>query len=140
MLENDGRVVSNFIVQALRGQEVTIYGDGSQTRSFCYVSDLVDGIVKLMNAVADDIHMPVNLGNPGEFTMKELAEQVGLATGKPINIKYMDLPQDDPKMRKPNIDRAQSLLDWSPRVPLAEGLEKTVAYFKSVVNGNANAI
>ena len=140
MLENDGRVVSNFIVQALRGQEVTIYGDGSQTRSFCYVSDLVDGIVKLMNAEGGDIHMPVNLGNPGEFTMNELAEQVGKTTGEPIKIKYMDLPQDDPKMRKPNIDRAQSLLDWSPKVPLAEGLEKTVAYFRSVVNGRANAI
>jgi UDP-glucuronate decarboxylase len=93
-----------------------------------------------MNAVSDDIHMPVNLGNPGEFTMNELAEQVGISTGKPINIKYMDLPQDDPKQRKPNIDRAQSLLDWSPEVPLAEGLDKTVAYFRSVVNGNAKAI
>ncbi len=140
MLENDGRVVSNFIVQALRGQEVTIYCDGSQTRSFCYVSDLVDGIVKLMNAEGGDIHMPVNLGNPGEFTMNELADEVGKATGKPIRIKYMDLPQDDPKMRKPNIDRAQTLLNWSPKVPLAMGLEKTVAYFRSVVNGNANAI
>src|SRR6187399_473791 len=129
MLENDGRVVSNFIVQALRGEELTIYGDGSQTRSFCYVSDLVDGIVRLMNAEADDINMPVNLGNPGEFTMNELGEQVGVITGKPISIKYMPLPQDDPKQRKPNIERAQKLLDWSPAVPLAEGLKKTVAYF-----------
>src|SRR4026209_316645 len=118
MLENDGRVVSNFIVQALRGQDLTIYGDGSQTRSFCYVSDLVDGIVKLMNAEGDDVHMPVNLGNPGEFTMNELAEQVGISTGKPINIKCMALPQDDPKQRKPSIERAQSLMDWSPKVPL----------------------
>ena len=134
MLENDGRVVSNFIVQALRGQDLTIYGDGTQTRSFCYVSDLVDGIVKLMNAEADDIHMPVNLGNPGEFTMNELAEEVGKITGRPINIKYMPLPQDDPKQRKPDIRRAQSLLDWAPTVPLAAGLEKTVAYFESVVS------
>jgi UDP-glucuronate decarboxylase len=140
MLENDGRVVSNFIVQALRGQDLTIYGDGSQTRSFCYVSDLVDGIVKLMNAVGDDIHMPVNLGNPGEFTMNELAEQVGIITGKQIRITYMPLPQDDPKQRKPDIGRARSLLDWGPSVPLAQGLEKTVAYFRSVVNGNTNAI
>ena len=130
MLENDGRVVSNFIVQALRGEELTIYGDGTQTRSFCYVSDLVDGIVKLMNAEADDIHMPVNLGNPGEFTMNELAEEVGTTTGKQIRIKYLDLPQDDPKQRKPNIERAQRLLGWSPTIPLADGLRKTVAYFE----------
>lgn len=134
MLENDGRVVSNFIVQALRGEELTIYGDGSQTRSFCYVSDLVDGIVRLMNAEADDIHMPVNLGNPGEFTMNELAEQVGATIGKPIRVKHLELPQDDPKQRKPNIDRAQRLLDWSPTVALADGLKKTVAYFDNVVN------
>ena len=133
MLENDGRVVSNFIVQALRGQELTIYGDGTQTRSFCYVSDLVDGMIRLMNTEGDDLHMPVNLGNPGEFTMKELAEQVGATTGKPIKIKYMPLPQDDPKQRKPNIDRAQHLLGWQPTVSLAEGLKKTVAYFESVV-------
>jgi len=136
MLPNDGRVVSNFIVQALRGEELTIYGDGSQTRSFCYASDLVDGIVRLMNAEADDVNMPVNLGNPGEFTMKELAEQVGVITGKPISIKYMPLPQDDPKQRKPNIERAQRLLDWAPAVPLAEGLRKTVAYFNGIVSSN----
>ncbi len=134
MLENDGRVVSNFIVQALRGEELTIYGTGEQTRSFCYVSDLVDGIVKLMNATGDDIHLPVNLGNPGEFTMNELADEVGKAIGKPIQIKYMTLPQDDPKQRQPNIERAKSLLGWSPTIPLAEGLKKTVAYFASVVN------
>ena len=134
MLENDGRVVSNLIVQALRGEELTIYGDGTQTRSFCYVSDLVDGIIKLMNATGDDIHMPVNLGNPGEFTMNELAEQVGKTTGKKIQIKYTPLPQDDPKQRQPNIERAKALLGWSPTVPLAEGLKKTVAYFASVVN------
>jgi len=133
MLENDGRVVSNLIVQALRGEELTIYGDGTQTRSFCYVSDLVDGIVRLMNAAGDDIHMPVNLGNPGEFTMNELADEVGKATGKQIKIKYAPLPQDDPKQRQPNIERAQKLLGWSPTVALAEGLKKTVAYFASVV-------
>lgn len=134
MLENDGRVVSNFIVQALRGEDLTIYGDGTQTRSFCYVSDLVDGIVKLMNAEGKDIHLPVNLGNPGEFTMNELAEQVGVTIGKPISIKHLDLPQDDPKQRKPNINRAQSLLDWSPTIQLAEGLKTTVAYFEGIVD------
>ena len=130
MLENDGRVVSNFIVQALRGEELTIYGTGEQTRSFCYVSDLVDGFVKLMNATGDDIHMPVNLGNPGEFTMNELADEVGKAIGKPIKIKYMPLPQDDPKQRQPNIERANKLLGWSPTIQLAEGLKKTAAYFE----------
>ena len=133
MLANDGRVVSNFIVQALRGEELTVYGDGTQTRSFCYVSDLVEGFVRLMNATGDDIHMPVNLGNPGEFTMNELVEQVGLTVSKELKIKYMPLPQDDPKQRQPNIERANKLLDWQPTVPLAEGLKKTVAYFASVV-------
>ena len=133
MMVNDGRVVSNFIVQALKGEEITIYGDGTQTRSFCYVSDLVDGIVRLMNAEAYDIHLPVNLGNPGEFTMNQLAEQVGIATGRSINIKYMPLPADDPKQRQPNIDRAKKLLGWEPTVPLAEGLKKAAAYFASVV-------
>jgi UDP-glucuronate decarboxylase len=136
MLENDGRVVSNFIVQALRGEELTIYGDGSQTRSFCYVSDLVDGIVRLMNAEADDIHMPVNLGNPGEFTMNELAEQVGAIAGTQIKIKYLPLPPDDPRQRQPNIDRANRLLGWSPMIPLGEGLTRTVAYFEGVVGSN----
>jgi len=140
MLENDGRVVSNFIVQALRGQELTIYGDGSQTRSFCYVSDLVDGLIRLMNAETDDIHMPVNIGNPGEFTMKELAEEVGKATGREIRISYMPLPQDDPKQRQPNIDRAKKLLGWQPTVPLAEGLKKTAAYFaERIGTGTASA-
>jgi UDP-glucuronate decarboxylase len=133
MLENDGRVVSNFIVQALRGDELTIYGDGTQTRAFCYVSDLVDGIVRLMNAEADDIHLPVNLGNPGEFTMNELANEVAKATGREIKIKHLPLPPDDPKQRQPNIDRAKKLLGWEPKVPLAEGLRKTAAYFSSSV-------
>jgi len=134
MLENDGRVVSNFVVQALRGEELTIYGDGSQTRSFCYVSDLVDGIIRLMNTEGDDLHLPVNIGNPGEFTMNELAEEVGKATGRDIRIKYLPLPADDPKQRKPNIERAQRLLGWEPKVPLAEGLKKTVEYFDDLHN------
>src|SRR5256885_2084274 len=112
MLENDGRVVSNFIVQALRGEELTIYGDGTQTRSFCYVSDLVDGLIRLMNTEADDIHTPVNIGNPGEFTMNQLADQVGKTTGKEIRIQYLELPADDPKQRKPDIERAKALLGW----------------------------
>lgn len=129
MLKNDGRVVSNFVVQALNGEELTIYGDGSQTRSFCYVSDLVDGIVKLMNTETPDVHMPVNIGNPTEFTMNELAGEVGRITGKPIKLKHLPLPADDPKQRRPNIERARRLLGWEPSVPLAEGLERTVAYF-----------
>lgn len=137
MLENDGRVVSNFVVQALRGEELTIYGDGKQTRSFCYVSDLVDGIVRLMNKEADDIHLPVNIGNPGEFTMNELAEEVGKATGRQIAIKHLPLPQDDPKQRQPNIERAKSLLGWEPKVPLAEGLKKAVAYFSEKIGARA---
>jgi UDP-glucuronate decarboxylase len=139
MLENDGRVVSNFIVQALRGQELTVYGDGTQTRSFCYVSDLVDGIIRLMNAEADDIHLPVNLGNPGEFTMNELAEEVAKATGKDIKIQHLPLPQDDPKQRRPNIERAKKLLNWEPKVPLAEGLKKTVGYFSNAIGSAATA-
>jgi len=133
MLENDGRVVSNFIVQALRGEELTIYGDGSQTRSFCYVSDLVDGLIRLMNVSADDAHLPVNIGNPGEFTMKELAEEVSRATGKEIKIRNFPLPADDPKQRQPDITRAQNLLNWEPKMPLAEGLKKTVEYFEGMV-------
>jgi UDP-glucuronate decarboxylase len=134
MLENDGRVVSNFILQALRGDQLTVYGDGSQTRSFCYVSDLVDGIIRLMNAEADDVHLPVNLGNPGEFTMNELADEVAKSTGKEIKVKHLPLPQDDPKQRQPNIERARKLLGWEPKVPLAEGLKKTVAYFAERVS------
>lgn len=134
MLENDGRVVSNFVVQALRGSELTVYGDGTQTRSFCYVSDLVEGIIRLMNAEADDIHQPVNIGNPGEFTMNELAAAVGRATGKDISIRYLPLPQDDPKQRQPNIERAKQLLGWEPTVPLDDGLARTVKYFRETLN------
>ena len=129
MLENDGRVVSNFVVQALRGEELTIYGDGSQTRSFCYVSDLVDGLIRLMNTAADRIHLPINIGNPTEFTMNELAAEVGKITGDEIKIRYMPLPADDPKQRKPDITKAMNVLGWSPKVPLSDGLRKTVSYF-----------
>jgi UDP-glucuronate decarboxylase len=140
MLENDGRVISNFVVQALKGEDLTIYGDGMQTRSFCYVSDLVDGLIKLMNAVGDDLHLPVNIGNPGEFTMKELAEEIGKACGKTISVKYLPLPQDDPKQRQPNIDRARTLLGWSPTIQLAEGLKRTVDYFSKKVEGSAKLV
>ena len=134
MLENDGRVVSNFIVQALRGEELTIYGTGEQTRSFCYVDDLVEGMVRLMNVeeVAQggfDVHEPVNVGNPGEFTMRELAEEVARAVGVEVKTRSCPLPADDPKQRRPDITRAQALLGWSPTVPQREGLKHTVAYF-----------
>ncbi len=129
MLENDGRVVSNFIVQALRGEDLTIYGSGEQTRSFCYVVDLVEGLIRLMNTEKETINLPVNIGNPGEFTMNELAREVARAVGKDVKIKHLPLPPDDPKQRQPNIERAKNLLGWSPTVPLAEGLRKTVAYF-----------
>jgi len=138
MLENDGRVVSNFVVQALRGQELTVYGDGSQTRSFFFVSDLVDGIIRLMNVETEDIHLPVNIGNPGEFTMNELANEVGKCVGREIKIKYLPLPKDDPKQRQPNIERAKTLLGWGPKVPLAEGLKRTVDYFRAI-GGPASA-
>jgi UDP-glucuronate decarboxylase len=138
MLENDGRVVSNFIVQALRGEDLTIYGTGEQTRSFCYVDDLVEGFIRLMNTEAADIHMPVNIGNPGEFTMNELAGEVAKAIGKEINITHLPLPQDDPKQRQPNITRAQQLLGWSPTIPLSEGLKKTVSYFAERIRTSDN--
>jgi UDP-glucuronate decarboxylase len=140
MLENDGRVVSNFIVQALRGEDLTIYGTGEQTRSFCYVDDLVEGFIRLMNTEAEDIHLPVNIGNPGEFTMNELAQKVAKTVGKEIKIRYFPLPQDDPKQRKPNIERAQQLLNWSPTIPLTEGLKKTVAYFAERIKTSDNKI
>lgn len=134
MLENDGRVVSNFIVQALRGEDLTLYGAGGQTRSFCYVDDLVEALIRLMN-IADE-HDPVNLGNPGEFTIKQLAEEVIRTCGSSSGVTYLPLPQDDPQQRKPDISRAQALLGWNPTIPLSEGLEKTVAYFKARVESN----
>lgn len=132
MLENDGRVVSNFVVQALRGEPLTLYGEGDQTRSFCYVDDLVEALMRLMNA--DDLHEPVNLGNPHEFTIKELAAQVIVTCDSKSELKYLPLPEDDPRQRKPNIERAQTLLGWNPTIQLREGLEKTVAYFSSRLN------
>ena len=129
MLENDGRVVSNFIVQALRGEPLTLYGEGQQTRSFCYVSDLLEGLIRLMNT--DDLHDPVNLGNPGEFTIKQLAEEVMKICDSNSGFKYQPLPPDDPRQRKPDITRAQNILHWNPTVPLREGLEKTVEDFRT---------
>ena len=114
MLEDDGRVVSNFIVQALRGEPLTLYGDGDQTRSFCYVDDLVEALMRLMNV--DDVHDPVNLGNPGEFTIKQLAEEVLKICGSRSGVRYLPLPQDDPKQRQPDISRAQTLLGWNPTI------------------------
>jgi UDP-glucuronate decarboxylase len=135
MLENDGRVVSNFIVQALRGEELTVYGKGEQTRSFCYVDDLIEGLIRLMNT--DGIFEPVNLGNPGEFTIKELAEEAARACGREVKIRYEPLPQDDPQQRKPDITRARTLLGWEPTIALREGLKRTVAYFQKRVEGGA---
>ncbi len=134
MLEDDGRVVSNFIVQALRGEPLTLYGAGDQTRSFCYVDDLVEALIRLMNT--DDVHDPVNLGNPVEFTIKELADEVISVCGSHSDVKYLPLPQDDPKQRKPNISRAQTILGWNPTIQLNEGLRKTVEYFKKQMMSN----
>jgi len=132
MLEDDGRVVSNFIVQALRGQALTLYGEGQQTRSFCYVEDLIEGLIRLMNV--DDLHEPVNLGNPGEFTIMQLAEEVIKACESKSGFTYLPLPADDPRQRKPNITRAQSALGWNPTIPLRDGLKRTVEDFKRRVN------
>lgn len=132
MAPDDGRVVSNFVLQALRGEPLTIYGDGSQTRSFCYVSDLVDGFVRLMDNDKGLVG-PVNLGNPGEFTMKELADAVIEVTGSKSTIEHKPLPQDDPKQRQPDISLAKKELGWEPTIQLREGLEKTVEYFRGVL-------
>jgi UDP-glucuronate decarboxylase len=131
MHPNDGRVVSNFIMQALGGEDITVYGDGSQTRSFCYVDDLVDGLIKLMNS-PDDFTGPVNLGNPVEFSILELAEKVINMTGSKSKIIFRSLPEDDPKQRQPEISLTKQVLTWEPRIPLEEGLTKTVDYFKSL--------
>ncbi|MEM8678693.1 MAG: UDP-glucuronic acid decarboxylase family protein [Planctomycetota bacterium] len=127
----DGRVVSNFIRQAIRGEDITIFGDGSQTRSFCYRDDLVEGMMRMMNG-PDDFVGPVNIGNPGEFTIKELAEQVVKETGSKSSIVHLPLPADDPTRRCPDIALAQEKLGWEPKVPLAEGLAKTVAWFREL--------
>ncbi len=128
MIPDDGRVVTNFIVQAIRGEDITIYGDGSQTRSFCYVDDLVNGIIKMMNT--DNFIGPVNLGNDGEFTVKELAELVIKEVGTKSKIIYLPLPQDDPTRRKPDLTLARAKLEYTPTVPLVEGIKKTIEYFK----------
>jgi UDP-glucuronate decarboxylase len=133
MHPNDGRVVSNFIVQALRGQPVTLYGDGQQTRSFCYVDDLIEGFVRLMNA--DGVTTPVNIGNPGEFTVRELAELVIELTGSRSEIVHRPLPQDDPTQRRPDITRARDLLGWQPTIALRDGLARTIAYFDAKLSG-----
>ena len=132
MHPNDGRVVSNFIVQALKGQPITLYGDGSQTRSFCYVDDLIDAMIRIM-ATNSDITGPINIGNPVEFTIKQLAESVIALTQSSSSIAYRDLPQDDPKQRQPDISLAKALLGWEPTVQLADGLATTVEYFRSVI-------
>ena len=135
MLKNDGRVVSNFIVQALSGEKLTIYGDGKQTRSFCYVDDLVEGLMRLMDSEGDDVSSPVNLGNPGEFTMLELADAVGEISGLEIQKEFKPLPTDDPKQRQPDISRAENLLKWRPTTDLKTGLVKTVGYFRNILAG-----
>lgn len=133
MHPNDGRVVSNFIVQALKGEDITIYGDGHQTRSFCYVDDLIDGMLRMM-ASPTGFTGPVNLGNPVEFTMLELAESVLRLTHSQSKLVFLPLPQDDPKQRKPNIDLAKDKLGWVPKVSLEDGLKETIAYFRSTLN------
>ncbi len=132
MHPNDGRVVSNFIVQALKGQDITMYGDGSQSRSFCYVDDLLEGMIRLMNS-REDFTGPVNIGNPNEFTMLELAEKIIYFTGSKSNIIHLPLPADDPTQRQPDITLAKKELGWEPKVMLDEGLVKTIGYFKSVI-------
>jgi UDP-glucuronate decarboxylase len=133
MHPNDGRVVSNFIVQALRGEDITIYGDGQQTRSFCYADDLIDAMVRMM-ATPDNVTGPINIGNPGEFTIRQLAEMVIELTGSRSKIVNRPLPSDDPKQRRPDISLAQEMLGWQPRTPLREGLIKTIAYFDSFLS------
>jgi nucleoside-diphosphate-sugar epimerase len=134
MHPNDGRVVSNFIVQALKGEPITLFGDGTQTRSFCYVDDLIDGFLKLMDMPAD-FTGPVNLGNPGEFTMIELAQKVKAITGSASPLVHKPLPVDDPKQRQPDITLAREALGWQPTVSLDEGLSKTIAYFDKLLAG-----
>jgi len=132
MHPSDGRVISNFIVQALKGDEITIYGDGSQTRSFCYVDDLIDGLIRLMRSPADFIG-PVNLGNPGEYTIRQLAEEVLRLTGSRSKLAFKPLPSDDPMQRCPDIALARARLDWKPAVPLEDGLKETISYFRALL-------
>ena len=130
MAVDDGRVISNFIVQALRGDDITIYGDGSQTRSFCYVDDLIEGFARLMNS---KVAGPINLGNPNEFSMRELAELVIRLSGSKSKISFLDLPPDDPKQRQPEIAQAKNLLGWQPEIELEQGLAKTIEYFRATL-------
>jgi UDP-glucuronate decarboxylase len=139
MRPDDGRVVSNLIVQALSGQDLTLYGNGSQTRSFCYVDDLVDGLIRLM-ASPDEVTGPINLGNPAEFTIRELAEKVLNLTGSRSRLVTAPLPQDDPTRRRPDITRARTLLDWQPSTALDEGLRPTIAYFRALLEARAKAM
>ena len=132
MHPNDGRVVSNFIMQALRGEDITLYGDGMQTRSFCYVDDLIDAMLLMMDT-PKDVTGPINIGNPGEFTMKELAEQVLKLTGSRSNIIHLPIPADDPHQRRPDLEMASQVLNWEPTVPLRDGLKKTIGYFAQLV-------
>ena len=133
MHPNDGRVVSNFIVQALKGEPISIFGDGAQTRSFCYVDDLIEGFIRLM-ATDDEVTGPINLGNPGEFTIRQLAELVIAETGSKSKLVFKPLPQDDPLQRQPNITLAQKHLGWEPKVPLKDGLKRTIAYFDDLLS------
>jgi UDP-glucuronate decarboxylase len=133
---NDGRVVSNFIIQALRGEDITVFGDGSQTRSFCYVDDMIDGFLKFMNT-PDDFTGPVNLGNPSEFTILELAEKIIKLTKTHSRIVYKPLPEDDPQQRQPDINLAKKTLKWKPKVILDDGLKDTIAYFKKLLSGSS---
>jgi len=132
MHPNDGRVVSNFIVQALRGEPITIYGEGQQTRSFCYVDDLAEGLIRLMET-GDEVTGPINLGNPGEFTIRQLAEMVIELTGSKSKLDFMPLPTDDPRQRQPNIEKARDILGWEPAIPLEQGLRKTITYFDTLL-------
>ena len=139
MHPNDGRVVSNFIVQALKGEDITLYGDGQQTRSFCYVDDLVRGLIGLMDS-PDHITGPINIGNPAEFTIRQLAEQVIDLTGSKSQLVFRPLPQDDPKQRQPNIEKAREILGWEPRIQLRDGLTKTIAYFDRLLDASVHRI
>jgi UDP-glucuronate decarboxylase len=132
MHPNDGRVVSNFIVHALEGRPITIYGDGSQTRSFCYVDDTIDGLIRLMDS-PDEVTGPINIGNPNEISVRELAEQVIEKTASGVELEYCDLPADDPKQRQPDISQARAILGWEPRVALDEGLDRTIGYFRETL-------
>lgn len=135
MHPDDGRVVSNFIVQALRGQDITIYGDGDQTRSFCYVDDLIEGFLRMMDT-PDEVTGPFNLGNPGEFTIRQLADEVIALVGSKSKISHLPLPSDDPRQRRPDITAVQKHLDWNPTIPLREGLTRTIKYFDTLLAGD----